>query len=93
MVELCVGEATSSCSTLIGGQMRTKEEIEAAFVADLRQLLLKYGAELSAEDHWRGYAECGSDVRMNVYIPGVYDDNGDTISERCEIDLGASFDP
>jgi hypothetical protein len=71
--------------------MRTKEEIGAAFLEDLKNLLARYGAELTAEDHWHGYAECGSDVRMNVYIPGVYDDNGDTVSERCEIDLGASF--
>ena len=36
------------------------------FKAELVQLLKKYDAELEAEDHWPGYAECGQDVRITV---------------------------
>jgi hypothetical protein len=54
----------------------------------LRALLLQYGADLSAEDHYRGYAECGEDVRMTVDIPAIYDSDGNTMREHCEIDLG-----
>lgn len=68
--------------------MKTKETIEKEFREELQNLLKKYNAELSAEDHWRGYAECGEDVRMTVDIPGVYDENGDYISEWTQIDLG-----
>ena len=68
--------------------METSEMVEARFMRDLQALLAKYGeAELSAEDHWTGYAECGSDVRMTVYIPGIYDESGDVVRECTEIDL------
>ena len=68
--------------------METSEMVEARFMRDLQALLAKYGeAELSADDHWTGYAECGSDVRMTVYIPGIYDEYGDVAREYTEIDL------
>ena len=68
--------------------METSEMVEARFMRDLQALLAKYGeAELSADDHWTGYAECGSDVRMTVYIPGIYDESGDAVREYTEIDL------
>ena len=73
--------------------MQTKEQIEQAFRADLQALLDKYGAELEAEDHWQGYAECGKDVRMTVYIPGVWDKVGEPLREWTEIDLGAHLWP
>ena len=68
--------------------MQTKEQIERAFRADLRSLLdkIRRGAW---PDHWRGYAECGEDVRMTVTIEGKWDKDGG----RCmnnEIDLGAT---
>ena len=40
--------------------------IRKNFLNDLKDLLGKYGAEIVAEDHWTGYAECGQDVRMTV---------------------------
>ena len=68
--------------------MQTKEQVEQAFRADLQALLDKYGAELSAEDHWTGYAECGADVRMTVDVPAIYDADHNCAREYTEIDLG-----
>ena len=68
--------------------METAEMVESRFMRDLQSLLARYGeAELSAEDHWTGFAECGSDVRMTVYIPGIYDESGNVVREYTEIDL------
>ena len=73
--------------------METSEMVEARFMRDLQALLAKYGeAELSAEDHWTGYAECGQDIRMTVFIPATYDDDGDILKDSAEIDLGKFFD-
>lgn len=68
--------------------MQTKEQVEQAFRADLQALLDKYGAELSAKDHWTGYAECGEDVRMTVEVPAIYDADYNCAREYTEIDLG-----
>jgi len=67
-------------------------EIEAAFRAELKALLAKYGAEIEAEDHYPGYAECGEDIRMTVTVASVYDDAGERTREGCDIDLGDCFD-
>jgi len=40
--------------------------IHEIFIKELHSLLGKYDAEISAEDQWTGYAECGQDVRMTV---------------------------
>ena len=68
--------------------MQTKEQVEQAFRADLQALLDKYGAELSAKDHWTGYAECGEDVRMTVEVPAIYDADHNCAREYTEIELG-----
>jgi hypothetical protein len=68
--------------------MKTACEIEREFTAELKALLAKYGAELEAEDHWMGYAECGEDVRMTVTIESKWDEHGEQQSEFVEIDLG-----
>jgi hypothetical protein len=65
----------------------TMAEVEAAFRADLKALLLKWNAELSAEDHYPGYPECGEDVRMTVVVPAIYE-AGETVREWTNIDLG-----
>ena len=36
------------------------------FLKELQALLKKYDAQIKADDHWTGYAECGQDVRMTV---------------------------
>jgi len=49
------------------------------FMGKLVDLFNEYNAEIIAEDHYQGYAECGSDIRMTI-------DFGDW--EIGEIDLG-----
>lgn len=36
------------------------------FLTELKKLLAKYDAEITCEDHWSGYAECGEDVRITI---------------------------
>ena len=60
-----------------------EKQIRNEFVKELQSLLLKYGAEIKAEDHWIGYAECGEDVRMTV----EFDDY-----KIEDIDLGGYID-
>lgn len=52
----------------------------SAFRTELRVLLSKYNAELTAEG--------GEDVRMTVSIPTFWNYNGETLHKRVEIDLG-----
>jgi len=70
----------------------TTDKVTAQFKAELHALLKKWDAELSTEDHWKGFAECGEDVRMTVHIPAIYDGNGETIRPGTEIDLGRIVD-
>lgn len=70
-----------------------KESVEEEFREELGELLKKWGAEIEAEDHWTGYAECGSDVRMTVEIPSIYDEHGNMVREWCHVDLGSSIGP
>ena len=67
--------------------MMTSDQVRIAFLADLRALLDKWGAEIEAEDHYVGYAECGEDIRMTVSIPAIRD-GFDTLRDYTEIDLG-----
>lgn len=60
-----------------------------AFLDDLRALMVKHGVQaITAADHYQGYPECGSDIRITVefrYDPGsdyndvdviaIYEDN------------------
>lgn len=73
--------------------MKTKEEYAEDFHYDLRQLLKKYHAEIQAEDHWTGYAELGSDIRMTAYISGAWDSDGNPTRHYTEINLGTFIDP
>ena len=66
----------------------TKEETEFLFMYELKALLKKYNAELSAKDHYQGYPECGEDVRMTVDINGI---NG-IECDYIELDLGEYID-
>ena len=68
--------------------MKTKDQVKAEFLSDLNDLLLKYSAEITAEDHWQGYPECGEDIRITVDIDGLWDKDGECVSEDCCIDLG-----
>lgn len=64
----------------------TSQEVEAAVKADFQAFLDKWGAEISAEDHYPGYPECGEDVRMTITVPSVF--SGENTREWTEIDLG-----
>lgn len=70
--------------------MQTIEQVKAEFLGKLKALLGEYGATIEAEDHYPGYAECGSDIRTTVDIPSVYE-NGDIVRPWTEIDLGRYF--
>jgi len=52
------------------------------FLDELQSLLRKYDVEITADDHWTGYSECGRDVRMTVDFKYPYPD----------IDLGSFVD-
>jgi hypothetical protein len=69
----------------------TKEEHELAFLNELSALLAKYGAELTAEDHYPGYPECGEDVRMEVTAYTKYDSYGNEVRPALSVDLGRLF--
>ena len=69
--------------------MKTKEQVTQEFRTELQALLDKYGADMEARDHWQGYAECGSDVRITVDVPGIYDRDNNCVREYTEIDLGS----
>lgn len=66
------------------------EDIKREFMAELTELLKRYDAELSAKDHYQGYAECGEDVRMTVSIPSKWDKDGELVRVGCEINLGGT---
>jgi hypothetical protein len=67
-----------------------KEQVEKIFRARLQALLDEFGADLEADDHWHGHPECGSDIRMTVTIPSVFDYERDIVlREFAEIDLGS----
>jgi hypothetical protein len=60
------------------------------FKKELIELCLKYDCEIEAENHFTGYAECGSDIRMTVHFNGQNVD-GEYIPYE-DLDLGNSFD-
>ncbi len=66
--------------------LKTKEQIENEFRADLRLLLNKYGAELEIDD--KHCSESRSNIRMMVFIQGKYGKDGEQLSEYTEINLG-----
>ena len=68
--------------------MKKDTQVAEEFMAELRGLLNKWDAEISAEDHFKGYPECGEDVRITITIPSKYDENGEYTREWTEIDIG-----
>lgn len=54
----------------------SKQERRQQFIADLKALLVKYHAEIEAENLWRGYAECGQDLQLTVSLDAVPGDDG-----------------
>ncbi len=68
--------------------MISAKQVKYQILVELQALLNTYNAELYAEDHYEGYAECGEDVRMTIYVPAVYDADNNCIREATEVDLG-----
>ena len=73
--------------------MQTKEQVTAAFKADLLALLNKYSADLEAKDIWNVYAERGKAIHMMVTVPATYDADNNCMREWTEIDLGNYWMP
>jgi hypothetical protein len=44
------------------------------FQRELDDLPARYTATLTAEDHYPGYAECGSDIRITVEFDDIYEE-------------------
>lgn len=63
----------------------TEEEAVAAFKAELAALLARWRATISAADHWRGYSECGEDVRMTASVEFMHPDG---CPRFLDVDLG-----
>jgi hypothetical protein len=77
--------------------MKSSNQIKIEFLTDLKELLAKYkgnnySCEITAEDHFSGYAECGEDIKMTVTIPSIYEENGNQLREWIELDLGRYID-
>lgn len=66
-------------------EMKTKDQIKREFMKDLKVLLEKYDARVSAEsfNHFP-YVE--------VSIPAVWDDDGNIMTPSVDIDLGPYID-
>lgn len=60
------------------------------FKSELAALCRKYNCEISAEDHWQGYPECGEDIRMTVDFEGDYTIDPPVPYE--DLNLGRWFD-
>ena len=59
------------------------------FEKELKALLKKYKTEIEIEDTSVGYAISNT---MKVYIPAIWDNDGDCIAESAEIVLGTYYD-
>jgi hypothetical protein len=71
--------------------MNMSERTEA-FKKELAALCRKYKCEITAADHWIGYAECGQDVRITVEFTGSYTLDSKALLAWEELDLGTFFD-
>lgn len=43
------------------------------FLYDLQKLLEKYKVDITVDDHWTGYAECGQDLRISFDFADSYE--------------------
>jgi len=66
--------------------MKSKMTNTTAFLYDLQQLLRKYDARLTADDHYRGLPGCGQDIRISIDIEGIYEDMQFTHIDVAELD-------
>jgi hypothetical protein len=67
----------------------TEAEAVAAFKAEIAALLARWGATIEAADHWKGYSECGEDIRMTASIEVIHPDGYPLF---LDVDLGRYLD-
>lgn len=72
--------------------MTSPDETKHLFMCEFTALLVKWNADISADDHYRGYPECGQDIRIEISIPPIYI-NGELIRAGVDIDLDKGFYP
>jgi hypothetical protein len=72
--------------------IKTSEEVEEEFRADLIELLKKYNATMEADDFYPGYPECGQDIRITVSVPALFGKDGQMLKKYAEINLGKYID-
>ena len=65
-------------------------EREKQFCAEFKALLEKYGVELSASDEYKGYPECGEDIRIVAYASSKWY-KYDKIHDGIDVDFGRSI--
>jgi len=70
-------------------RMKNQETVAKEFKADLKALLKKYRASIEIQDTGRSFY---SRQIMMVSIDGVYDENGECISDYTSVDLGTIVD-
>lgn len=63
--------------------MKTKDQVEKEFREDLRKLLEKWGAEIQVEISGNATGV------IDVYVDGVWDADGNTVSEYASFDIGS----
>ncbi len=66
--------------------MVTREELEESFKTDLRALLAKYNAEMDVDETCSGWGSIVNGIQ--IYIPSIYNDNHDCISEDATFTIG-----
>ena len=69
--------------------MEVSKDRAMQFEKELKALLKKYNTEIEIEDTSVGYAISNT---MKVYIPAIWDKEGDCIAESAEINLGSWYD-
>jgi hypothetical protein len=69
--------------------MKDSKDRGKQFETELKALLKKYNTEIEIEDV--GYGWHISNV-MKVYIPSIYDKDGEAIAEGADIVLGTYYD-
>ena len=70
--------------------MGKSKERAMQFEKELKALLKKWDTEIEMEEIYRGYT--GPEYSMKVYIPSIWDKDGNCIAESAEIDLGSYYD-
>lgn len=64
---------------------------EKQFYAELKSLLQKYDVEISANDEYQGYPECGEDIRIVAYSPSKFE-GFEMVHDMIDIDFGRVID-